>query len=220
MKSNVLSKESIQDVLASLTGSFYQDQNVLCIVNAFEIPRLSYDPIRKIFYRWSSSLTSFAILCYIFSSVKKSPRILSLLLSVRFQRGLFFVNLAYVLRQDSAIFNSPLEASPGEQVQAWKSLFLFSEHDASRLLVLQISNDHNYKLCFVIWIVEDKLKNILPFPESLIQDRLLPSLVRLQSISARMQCNGINTTQNQEVDSIDTSLIISRIPSYVGRWSL
>lgn len=56
LKSNVLSKEAIQDVLASLTGSLYQDQNMLRIIDAFEIPRLLYDPIRKLFYRFAGDL--------------------------------------------------------------------------------------------------------------------------------------------------------------------
>ncbi|MCO5615087.1 hypothetical protein L7F22_069375 [Adiantum nelumboides] len=56
LKSNILSKEAIQAVLASLTGSSYNDQNVLHIIDAFEVPRLTYDPIRKLFYRCSENL--------------------------------------------------------------------------------------------------------------------------------------------------------------------
>lgn len=56
LKSNVLSKEAILEVLASFTGSFYQDQNVLRIIDAFETPKLRYDPIRKLFFRCTGTL--------------------------------------------------------------------------------------------------------------------------------------------------------------------
>ena len=51
VKQNVLNKEAIEEVLASLTGSLYKDQKVFRVINAFEISRMRYDPIRKLFYR-------------------------------------------------------------------------------------------------------------------------------------------------------------------------
>ncbi|CAM6105733.1 unnamed protein product [Calypogeia fissa] len=53
LKSNMLSKDAILEVLGSLAGNFVNEQNQLCIVDAFNVPRFCYDSIRKSFYRYT-----------------------------------------------------------------------------------------------------------------------------------------------------------------------
>lgn len=51
VKSNLLDKDTIAAVLSSLKGLTDQKLGqVLRVIDAFQLPRINYDPIRKILY--------------------------------------------------------------------------------------------------------------------------------------------------------------------------
>ncbi|KAJ7560741.1 hypothetical protein O6H91_04G143500 [Diphasiastrum complanatum] len=50
LKNNVLSKESILEMVASISGSTTIERNVFKVIDAFQVPKFCYDPIRKMFH--------------------------------------------------------------------------------------------------------------------------------------------------------------------------
>eukprot|EP00249_Psilotum_nudum_P007247 c20426_g1_i1 orf=272-1837(+) len=56
LSSNVLSKEVIGEVLAALTGNTNYSQKALRVIDAFQVPKFCYDPIRRVFYACTGKL--------------------------------------------------------------------------------------------------------------------------------------------------------------------
>ncbi|KAL2610780.1 hypothetical protein R1flu_022472 [Riccia fluitans] len=58
LKSNFVSEDAILDILTAVTGGDKEEQNRLCVVDTFNVPKFCYDHVRKTFYRYPGKLTN------------------------------------------------------------------------------------------------------------------------------------------------------------------
>lgn len=47
---NKVPRKAVEDAIASLSGGAEHDVELVQVINAFDVPRVDYDPIRKCFY--------------------------------------------------------------------------------------------------------------------------------------------------------------------------